>query len=77
MKGLNVAKLVTLHPKVGGAGAAGAVTLIVLHVLAYYHVQLGSEVQAAIAVLASVAGGYLTPSPASEPAPVPVAPPAA
>lgn len=64
-----MSKLATLHPKVGGAGVAGAVTLLVLHVLAYYNVHLGAEVQASIAVIATFLGGYLTPSaPAATPA---------
>lgn len=72
-----MSKLLTLHPKAGAAGVAGAVILLVLHGLAYYHVVLGGEVQAAIAVLAAFAASYLAPAPEAPAAPAPAVPPPA
>lgn len=62
-----MSKLTTLHPKVGAGAVSGAVTLLILHGLAYYHVVLGGQVQAAIGILAVTAAAYLAPPPAAEP----------
>lgn len=52
-----------LHPKVAASGVAGALTVLLLWVLATYaHVNPPATVDAAIDVIVAFVAGYLVPS---------------
>lgn len=49
----------TVHPKVAAAGAAGAVTTLVVWLLALFGVTMPAEVATALTTLLMVAAGFL------------------
>lgn len=52
----------TLNPKVAAAGAAGALTTVLVFVAHSLGVEVPPEVGAAVTVLISTAAGYLKPA---------------
>lgn len=51
----------TLHPKLVGGSLSGVVTLIVLQILAHFHVSITMEDSAAATLIISSVGAWLAP----------------
>jgi hypothetical protein len=59
----------TIHPKVAGASLAGALGLIIVWLFSLGHITVPAEVSAAIVLVLTFAGGWLSPSPTTTNAP--------
>ena len=51
-----------LNPKIASAGAAGALTVVLVWVLSLFGVEIPSEVAAAVTIIIAFAAGYIRPS---------------